>query len=248
MPADAPAPGGAVAHGLAPGEQQEAEQSVAHLGAEREAANSYQNRMQPLLSAQAALADAKTGAGTDTLNRVRQLVGTFTPDQLSGVRSFIGLGSAHGDASFDEARKYLTNYAANTPGANRSDSGAATAAHANASVEISPDAAKQVIKAAIGMERMRQAQVLEFQSDPGRTGAQYDRFQADMATKADPRAFMADQQSPAERAALLGGMNASQRTNYLASLRLGMKHGLVSLPAATPASAAPPQPSVSRGY
>lgn len=221
-------PSGAVQTGLAPGQAEEAQSSVAHLAQARDAANTYATRIQPLMSAQAALKDARTGAGSETLNNVRQLIGQFTPAQLEGVRSVIGLGTDQGDAAFDEARKYLTNYAANTPGANRSDAGGATAANANANVHISPLAARQVVQAAIGMERMKQAQVLEF-NQSGAPGSQYDRSQAQLATKADPRAFMADMQTPDERKAMLGKMMPSQQANYLASVRLGMKHGLVSL-------------------
>lgn len=222
------APGGAVQVGLAPGQAAEAEASVSHLSQARDVANTYQTRMQPLLSAQAALQDAKTGAGSGALNSVRQIVGSFTPAQLEGVRSFIGLGTDQGDASYDEAKKYLTAYAANTPGANRSDAGGATAASANASVNISPLAAQQVVRAAIGLERMRQAQTMEF-NQSGQPGSAYDRYQSGAAAKADPRAFMADHQTPDERKTMLDKMTASQKANYLVSLRLGMKHGLVSL-------------------
>jgi len=224
---DAP-PSGAVQVGLAPGQAAEVEASVSHLSQARDVANTYQTRMQPLLSAQAALRDAKTGAGSGALNSVRQIVGSFTPAQLEGVRSFIGLGTDQGDASYDEAKKYLTAYAANTPGANRSDAGGQTAASANASVNISPLAAQQVVRAAIGMERMRQAQLMEF-NQSGQPGSAYDRYQSGAAAKADPRAFMADHQTPDERKAMLDKMTTTQQANYLASLRLGMKHGLVSL-------------------
>jgi len=227
-PAAPVAAGGAVVTGLAPGQAAEADAAVGHASAARDAANTYQNRMQPLQAAQVALRDAKTGAGSEALNSVRQIVGSFTPAQLDGVRSFIGLGTDQGDASYDEAKKYLTAYTANTPGANRSDAGGATAASANASVNISPLAAQQVVRAAMGMERMRQAQIMEF-NQSGQPGSAYDRYQSGAAATADPRAFMADLQTPDERKAMLGKMTAPQKANYLASVRLGMKHGLVRL-------------------
>lgn len=220
------APSGAVQTGLAPGQAEEAQSSVAHLAQARDAANTYATRIQPLMSAQAALKDAKTGSGSEVLNNLRQTLQNFTPSALDGFRP-LG-GSPEKDAAFDEARKYLTNYAANTPGANRSDAGGQTAANANANVHISPLAAQQVVQAAIGLERMRQAQTMDF-NQSGQTGAAYDKYQAGAATKADPRAFIADQQTPDERKAMLGKMTAPQQANYLASLRLGMKHGLVNL-------------------
>lgn len=221
-----PAPGGAVVTGLAPGQAAEADAAVSHASAARDAANTYQNRMQPLQAAQVALRDAKTGSGAETLNNLRQTLQSFTPAMLDGFRPL--LGSVEGDAAFDEARKYLTNYAANTPGANRSDAGGATAANANANVHISPLAARMVVQAAMGMERMKQAQTMEF-NQSGAPGGQYDRFQSDLATKADPRAFVADMQTPDERKAMLGKMTAPQQANYLASVRLGMKHGLLNI-------------------
>lgn len=225
-PATPAAPSGSVQVGLAPGQAEEAQSSVSHLAQARDAANTYATRIQPLMAAQAALKDAKTGSGSEVLNSVRQALQNFTPAALDGFRP--AGGSAEQDAAFDEARKYLTNYAANTPGANRSDAGGQTAANANANVHISPLAAQQVVRAAIGLERMRQAQTMEF-NQSGQTGATYDKYQSAAATKADPRAFIADQQTPDERKAMLGKMTPPQQANYIASLRLGMKHGLVSL-------------------
>ncbi len=220
MPAS---PDGSVPVGLAPGQAAEADAAVQHASQARDAANTYSTRMQPLLAAQQALANAKTGSGAEVLNTLRQTLQTFTPNMLDGFRPL--LGSKEQDAAFDEARKYLTNYAANTPGANRSDAGGATAANANANVHISPLAAQQVVQAAIGMERMKQAQTMEF-NESGMPGGQYDRFQSGLATKADPRAFAADLQTPDQRKAILDGPG---RANYLASLRLGIKHGLVNI-------------------
>lgn len=224
-----PAETGQVATGLAPGTADEMQASAAHAVAARNEANSYQSRMTPLLSAQEALKTAKTGVGTETLNSLRQRLQNFTPGMLDGFRP-LG-GSPEGDAAFDEARKYLTAYASSTPGANRSDASGATADAANASVHISPAAAKFVVRAAIGMERMKQAQTLEFNSS-GKPGSAYDRHQNDLATKADPRAFVADQMTPDERRALLDKMTAPQKKNYLDSLRMGLKHGLLTLPGA----------------
>ena len=249
LPSSAPpAPGGIVQTGLPSGQVEEANASVQHLTAARDAANTFQNRIQPLLQAQAALAaNPTTGVGSDTLNQIRQRIGTFTPGFLDGIRP-LG-GSAEQDAAYDEARKYLTNYAANTPGSARSDAGLATAEHANASTTISPLAARQVIQAAIGMERMKQAQLMEFNSKNLPASA-YDRFASQTATNADPRAFMADQQTPAQRAAIIASLGpaapeggpAGPRERYLGSIRLALKHGLMQMPT-SPVSQAAASPS-----
>ena len=217
--------------GLPPGAVNEADASVAHASVARDAANTYQTRMQPLQAAQTALANTKTGSGAATLNTIRQRLESFTPAMLDGFR-FAG-GSVEADAAFDEARKYLTQYAANTPGGNRSDAGGQTAKDSNANVDISPMAARMVVQAAMGMERMKQAQTMEFNAS-GKTGGQYDRFQSQLATNADPRAFVSDMQTPDERAAIIGKLraqkaagNAAPLNNYVSSLRLGMKHGLL---------------------
>ena len=223
--------GGAVTVGLPPGTVNEAEASVGHASLARDAANTYQTRMQPLQAAQIALANTKTGSGAATLNSIRQRLESFTPAMFDGFR--LAGGSVEADAAFDEARKYLTQYASNTPGGNRSDAGGQTAKDSNASVDISPMAARMVVQAAMGMERMKQAQTMEFNAS-GKTGGQYDRFQSQLATNADPRAFVSDMQTPDERTAIIGKLraqkaagNAAPLNNYVASLRLGMKHGLL---------------------
>ena len=163
-------------------------------------------------------------------------------------------------ASYDEANKYLQQYAAAR--ASRFGAGTdqqlATTLSSNASTHISNLAAVNVVKANMGLERMDQAQLAGFQNglDPvtGQpTGAkltpdQFADYSAKWNTANDARAFVADQLTPQQFAATVSGMQPAERARFQTTFNNAISNGFIDLPPwmQTPApssSASPAAPS-----
>lgn len=203
--------------------------SVDQYGADSRAAGTYQDRVFPLQQAAKALETAKTGEGSEALQSIASRIQTLTPDALKNI--IPNIRTPDEIAAYDEARKYLTMAQQNRPGADRSDAGLATAGASSPSTHISPAAAKLLVQAQLGVERSKQAQFLEFNAThPQGTEGQYARWLSDRAAKIDPRAFITDSQTPAERKSYYDRLGAAEKTNYLDSYALAKRQGLLTLP------------------
>lgn len=164
-----------------------------------------------------------TGKGTQTPQAIQSYLLSIAPD----VAKTLGV-SEERVKNFDEANKYLTAYAMNQAGnmgqgTNEKLSAALTA---NASTSISQLAAKDVVKANIGLERMQQGMAEAFDSS-GQSPADFNKWQVQWNKSVDPRAFIADQVTPKERAAMFNKLSESDKGKYRNSLNFAISNGYI---------------------
>lgn len=217
----APAAGafGAVPTGLPPGAAAPLQVSGEQLAADRRAAAGYSTRVFPLQQAATALANTNSGPGTDTVNHIKSFLLAQSPDAL---RQYLPGVDPAKIQSYDEAKKYLAQYALNQPGASRSDMALLQSDISNPSTAISNAAARHIITNLIGQERMQVAAVNSYKGDP----AGYSQYRANFATQYDPRGFAWDQMTPAERSKLVKGMSDAQLQRIRDAKVLSEQQGL----------------------
>lgn len=190
-----------------------------------------------------------TGGNTGTWNSIKSYFNT-----IPGVSSVIGFDPST-IANYDMANKALTNYAAARAGSHggSTDSQLATTLSSNASTHISNLAATQVAQAAIGLERMDQAQAQAFQNakDPTTGQAmgtdQFANFSANWNRQMDPRAFIVDQLAPQDVTKLVSGMSPSEQQRFQSTFNSAVANGWVDKPSwmkpSAPPAAAPVVPT-----
>ena len=245
--------------GIAPAAQ--AAQTQAGTGSGSDLHNLYASvagsggRLYQLNKALAGLQGAGvTGPGTETTQAIASFLNTQTP---FGLGKFLPGVNPSQIQSYDEASKYLTQYASNAAGAMGSDSKLATALSSNASTHISNLAAQDVVKATIGIERMQQAQAQAF-TQTGLSPDKYDQWATSWNRTADPRAYIFDDLTPQQRSTVLNSLSPSQKSGFLAQVwnaaqggyvdptKLGLtgreqsQSGAPPAPAAPAAASAPP--------
>lgn len=208
--------------GLAPGEAAAAETaakgSANQYVADQAATNGYAGRIFQLQKALTALQSTNTGAGTNQRNAILSYL------QTAGVPGI----DPNKIASYDEANKYLTQYALNQSSnfGNATDSKLATTLSGNASTSISNLAAQDVVKANIGLERMKQAQINAFDAS-GLPASQYQKFSTRWNSQVDPRVFIVDQLAPDKKAALRDSMSAAQRQTFTSQYNAALQNGWI---------------------
>lgn len=214
-PAGTPPPGPPNIAQPSPGTAEEMQGAAAHAVAARDAANGYQQRIQPIEGAITALAGADTGKGGEILNTMRAYTQDVAPKMLQSILPSTLMDTGARQA-FEEANKYLTGMALGAPGGSRSNAGEAAATAATPSVHISNAAAQLVARAALAQQRLTQVGTLAF-NQSGQPAGNYDTFMNTWNTNQDPRAFIADRMTPAERAATvksLGGITTPAYQRY----------------------------------
>lgn len=183
-------------------------------------------RVLQLKSALNALENTKTGVGvegrTKIANGIIALVGPEIAGKLPGI-------NPESEKFFDEAKKYLTQYASNQPGAMGTDSRLASALTGNASTSINQLAAKDVVKTAIGLERMQQAKVQAFEGS-GLPPNAYNKWQADWNKDVDPRVYVFDELSPSEKTKVISSLKTEEKAKFAAQLRQAEANGFVTNP------------------
>lgn len=200
-----------------PGFEQAAEQtggsSGKMLAADREAAATYNARTFPLQQAiplMEKLGTKGTGPGTETINHIKSFLLSNAPwvteKQLSDVNSY------------DKANKYMVDYVNRTGSTGTNDKLAAAFA-GNPSVHISNAAATDVLKSALSLEKMRNAQLVEFRKQK-LPDNQYADWAARWNHEQDARAFGFDLMSADKQKKMLEGMKPDELTNFKKSLRI----------------------------
>lgn len=206
-------PAGPIAAGPALGEPEAAAGSANQLVADRQTATTATTRLLSLQKALQSVQTAQTGPGSDAINQVKSLALTVSPD----IAKAIGI-DPNKIQSFDEANKYLTQYAQTLAGGmgHGTDAQLASAITGNASTHISNLAAQDVIKVTMGIERMRQAQIAAFeaQGEPG-GAAGYQNWAQHWTQTVDPRGFMLDQLTPTERHKMLSTITTPEQKRAL---------------------------------
>jgi len=191
------------------------------LVADQNFVNGSAGRVYQLQQGLAGLQNSSTGKGTDWINTVKSYLQTAGAPGIDPNKI----------ASYDEANKYLTQYAlnqANGFGAT-TDSKLATTLGGNASTSISNLAAQDVVKANIGLERMKQAQVNAFNTS-GQPPQNYQQFSSQWNSTVDPRTFIWDQLDPTKRASIAAGMSPAQKTAFGNQYNYAVQQGWVPDP------------------
>lgn len=169
-----------------------------------------------------------TGPGTDAVNNAKSFLLAQSPDWL---KKYLPGVDPQQIKSYDEANKYLTQYASGVAGSfgSTTDHQLATTLAGNASTHISNLAAKDVVKANIALERMGQAQALAFQQT-GETPDKFADWSVNWNTTHDPRAFLVDQLSPAERKKLQASLKpgSADYARFLNTYRQARDLGIIS--------------------
>ncbi len=213
--------GGPILAGPALGEEAAAEGSAELLTAARNDTSTSAARLFQLQKAGEALEGAQTGKGGMTLQGWRSFLVTMGIAPASEVEKV---------KNFDEAAKYLNGYAlaaASRFGAG-TDSQLATTLSSNASTSISNLAAQDVVKATVGLERMKQAQLAAFDAS-GQSPARFGEFVTRWNKDTDPRAFIVDQMTKEQRAKMIKGMNEGEQRRFLNSVRAAVAAGVLNL-------------------
>lgn len=232
-PAVAGAPGGFLPISLAPGVAQAADVAGTASGQQmvddQKANAGSGQRVYQLQSALTGLQGAgPTGPGTETTNQIASFLQSQVP---FGLGKYLPGVDPSKIASYDEANKYLTQYAAAKAGAmgGGTDAKLATTLSGNASTHISGLAAQDVVKANIGLERMGQAQQDAFAAS-GLPAAQYTTFASKFGSTIDPRVFIADQMEPAKVATLVQKMNPKDQAQFKTQYNWAVQKGYINGP------------------
>jgi hypothetical protein len=218
-----PTGGGVVAS--PPAGQIEAQTRTAAAGADQYAQDTarernFQSDIVPLQKAREALVrlgTTGTGPGTEQINEVKSFLvsqGIINPDQ--NIKDF------------DEARKYLTQFARSAGDTGTNDKLAAAFA-GNPNVGISNAASVDVLKTAMSLRRMQNAQVRAFESS-GQSPAGYGQWATKFNATQDPVAYGIDLMSPAERAKYYKGLSEPDKSKFIDSLNTATGLGLITPP------------------
>jgi hypothetical protein len=227
------APAGFVATGLAPGVGQAADiagtESGKQMVADQQANATSGQRVYQLQSALTSLQNAgTTGPGTATTNQIASFLQAQVP---YGLGKYLPGVDPSKIQSYDEANKYLTQYASAKASAlgGGTDAKLATTLSGNASTHISNLAAQDVVKANIGLERMGQAQQAAFAAS-GLPASQYTTFASKFGSTVDPRVFVADQIEPAKVSAMVKGMKPAEQQQFKTQYNWAVQNGYINGP------------------
>jgi hypothetical protein len=224
------AQGGSVVTGPSPGAL-EANKTVGAASGQQLAADTaqeanFQSDVTPLVKARDALiALGPTGTGPGK-------------EQINEIKSFLisnGVMSPNDDVkNFDEARKYLTQYATSVGSPNTNDKLAANFA-GNPNVGISNAAAVDVLKTALSLRRLQNAKVRAFQAS-GEQPNTYNQWAAKFNSEQDPVAYGFDMMSPEQRSKYVKSLSPADRQKFVGSLQTATQLGLVTPPQAASAN------------
>jgi hypothetical protein len=175
-------------------------------------------RINMLQNASTALANAQTGTGADKLNAVRGVIATLG-------------GPADKVASYDEANKYLTQYAQTKAASfgNGTDAQLSAALSGNGNTKISNLAAQDVVKVNLGLERMEQARMKAWEN-AGLQPSQYGQWKSQWGSQVDPRVFVADQMDPAKVQGMVKKMNPKEQATFRTQYNWAVQNGFINGP------------------
>lgn len=196
------------------------------LAHDREAANNFQRRIFPLKQAipeMETLGTKGTGPGTEAINKIKSFVLSNVPGLSEDT--FKGLSTVQ---TFDKANKYMTDYV-NQNGNTGTNDKLAAAFAGNPSVHISNAAATDVLKSALALERMKQAQLGEFEKT-GLPANQYSRWAAQWNNQQDARAFGVDLITKEKRDKMVKAMTPAEYEVYKKSLGIAHRSKLTEVP------------------
>lgn len=183
-------------------------------------------RLNMLGNALTALQGAQTGEGADKLQAIRSTLvtlGVANQDQADKVQNF------------DEANKYLTQYAQQKAAGfgHGTDAQLAASISGNGNTHISNLAAQDVVRVNVALERMEQARTAAFQQqlDAGSVKASdYSSWKSKFGSTMDPRVFIADQLPLAKTQAMVSGMKPSEQQQFKTQYNWAVQNGYINGP------------------
>lgn len=218
---------GSVTAAPSPGEAEALKGSTESYNAARDAAGKYAQRVNPLRQAIPIIEKMKEtdiGPTSDKWNDIKSTAVSLGAGPLLGI-------DPEKIKNLNELKKYFNQYssqAAATLGPKTND-GLATAVTSNPNIHMDKLSATDLSKVALGVERMQQAGVNEFQEAVRQKRAKpgdFADFMVDWGTKQDPRAFVYDimdkkaqdavkKLPAAERAKVADGMRIAEKWKLL---------------------------------
>jgi hypothetical protein len=220
--------GGAQPTALPPGTPEAMQGSAQAYVDASNAANKYSTRVNPLRQAIPLLEGMKEtdiGPTSDKWNDIKSTAITLGAGTLAGI-------DPQKIANVNELKKYFNQYAsqaAATMGPKTND-GLATAVTSNPNIHMDKLSALDLSKVAMGVERMQQAGVLEFNDmvDRGQALPQnFNKFMADWSTKQDPRAFVYDLMTKEQQDKLKKTLPSAELNKIRNGMNLADRHGLL---------------------
>jgi hypothetical protein len=192
------------------------------LAADQQSNSQSGTRINMLQSAQQALANSTTGNGADKLNAIKSLLVT------AGIAPQATVDSVK---NFDEANKYLTQYAQQKAAGlgSGTDAQLSAAISGNGNTHISNLAAQDVVKVNIGLERMEQARMQAWQNS-GLPPSDYAKWKSQFGSTIDPRVFVADQMDPAKVKSMYDKMPPNQQAQFRTQYNWAVQKGYVTGP------------------
>lgn len=211
-----------------PGTKATMEGAAASYISASEAAGKYGNRVNPLRQAIPILegmSETDIGPTSDKFNDIKSTIVSLGAGTLAGI-------DPEKIKDFNEVKKYFNQYSAQAAAmlGPKTNDGLATAVTSNPNVHMDKLSALELSKVALGIERMQQAGVLEFNDrvDRGQSLPQdFNHFMTDWATKQDPRAFVYDLMTKEQQEKLKRTLSPAELTKIRNGMNLADRHGLL---------------------
>jgi hypothetical protein len=218
---------GTVLAAPAPGEAEAQKGSADAFVEARNAAGRYAQRVNPLRQAIPLIEKMKEteiGPTSERWNDIKSAAQTLGAGTLAGI-------DPEKIKNYNELKKYFNQYSAQAAATlgPRTNEGLATAVTSNPNVHMDKLSATDLSKVALGIERMQQAGVREFQEQVRAGKAKpgnFSDFLVDWATKQDPRAYVYDimDKKSQDRIDTLKG---TELKKFLDGIRLAKKWNLI---------------------
>jgi hypothetical protein len=192
----------------------------------------FQTDMFPLLQAQSELGKANTGKGSAAMHSISSYLNTFAPEQIQRGLSLISpIMNPEETTAYDLTKKYLAQGQLGVPGATRSNEGLATAGTASPSADITPEAAKLVVKGMIALRRMEhdegQSWLSQGKGGQAPDASTFNDFRSNFAKTTNPSVYTFDMMSPAQRRDFL-----LKNPNAAALIQRAERNGVIQAPGA----------------
>jgi hypothetical protein len=215
--------------GLPPGTAHSMEGAAVAYNDASAAAGKYGQRVNPLRQAIPLLEKMKETDIGPTSERWNDLKSTAV---TLGAGKVIGGIDPDKIKDYNELKKYFSQYssqAAATLGPKTND-GLATAVTSNPNVHMDKLSALELSKVALGVERMQQAGVLEFNAAVASGKAapsSFHKFMVKWGTEQDPRAFVYDLLTPEQQGKLKKTLSKAELDKIRNGMNVADRHGLL---------------------
>ena len=202
----------------------EGRQSAEALGSLRESAGTAPQRIFQLEQAAHALSNPKveTGPGSETVNTIKAFMQNYGGKYLTDPEAI---------KDYESARKYLTQYAIGQAGSlgQGTDSKLAAAFTGNPNTSMTKLAAQDLIKSAVGLERMQQAIALSWEGS-GQPPESFNKWRVGFVKDLDPRVFVFDKLPEDKRQSLIADvakMSKPEQEKFAKSYNLAVNAGII---------------------